>query len=314
MIKKALIYVVCFTIGLYALRYLHWKGLLTQKQGYYAKYRTAFLEKNDFDVLFLGSSRVAMHYNTALFDSLTGSNSFNLSLSGATPRVSLAVLKAYLQNSALPKCILLETDLHNVNVDGDIMEFNNYFPFFKNKTLLDEFDKIDPRMKYFYYNAFYSWPYTGYRNLNTSLHSWLGINGKIDDRFYKGYVRNDYENGSCLKLAKPYTAGFTAMNGKCFQEIITFCKQNNIQLILVSSPMFAGGKIDLLNKQQIVTIVDAYAEINELQHWNLSSTPYCNQRGLFIDHFHMNYKGARLFTSKLAYLYSNNCQKNALNP
>jgi len=314
LIKKIIIHTVCVTLGLYGLRYLHWKGLLQQEQGYYAKYRTAFLEKNEYDVVFLGSSRVAMHYNTAMFDSLTGSNSFNLSLSGATPRVSLAALKAYLEKSAVPKYIFLETDLHNVHANGDIMESNNYFPFFQNQTLLNEFNQIDPRMKHFYYNAFYSSPYTGYKNISTSLHSWFGVKGKIDDRFYKGYVKNDYENGSCLQLVKPYKGGFSAMNGKYFEEIIRFCKQKNIQLVLVSSPMFAGGKIDLLNKGQIVTTLDAYAQLYGLQHWNLSSTPYCNQRNLFIDHFHMNYKGARLFTAKLADLYSNNCQKNALNP
>ncbi len=313
MIKKALIYFSIVTLALYGLRYCHWQNLLSQKNGYYAKYRTAFLEKNNFDVIFLGSSRAAMHYNTALFDSLTGSNSFNLSLSGATPRVSLAVLKAYLQNSSLPKYIFLETDLHNVNVNGDIMEFNNYFPLLKNETLREEFNKIDPRMKYFYYNAYYSWPYTGYKNISTGLRSALNIKFSSDEEIYKGHIMNN-ERMMCLQHSNQYNGGFTAMNGKYFGEVIAFCKQKNIKLILVTSPMFAGGKIDLTNKQQIVTVVDAYAWINGLQHWNLSSTPYCNQRELFVDHFHMNRNGARLFTSKLAYLYSNNCQKKALNP
>lgn len=314
MIKKIIIYTVCVTLGLYGLRYLHWKGLLQQKQGYYAKYRTAFLEKNNFDVVFLGSSRVAMHYNTQLFDSLTGRNSFNLSLNGATPPVSLAALKAYLEKSTAPKFIFLETDIHNIHNEGNIMEFNNYFPFLKNKTLLNEFNKVDDRMKHFYYNPYYSWPYTGYKNISTSLHSWLGIPGKIDDRFYKGYVKNDYENGSCLQITKKYKGGFSANNARYFKEIISYCKQQKIQLILISSPIFAGGKVDLLNKEDIVLEVDQIAQVNGIKHWNLSSQPYCNQRELFIDHFHMNHKGARLFTEKLAFLYSNNCQKNALNP
>lgn len=314
MIKKAFTYLVVVTLALYGLRALHWNGLLMQKHGYYAKYRTAFLEKNDFDVLFLGSSRVAMHYNTALFDSLTGSNSFNLSLSGATPRVSLAALKAYLQNSSLPKYILLETDLHNVNFDSGIMEFNNYFPFLNNETLLEEFNKIDPRMKHFYYNAYYSWPYTGYRNIITGIRGRFNIPYWYDEKEYKGFFMNDRQCSFKFISTKPYKGGFTAINGKYFEEIITFCKQKSIKLILVTSPMFAGGKVDLLNKEQIVNEVCAYAKINNLEHWDLSSTPYCNQRELFIDHFHMNYKGAQLFTSKLAYLYSNNCQKKALNP
>ena len=314
MIKKAFTYLVVVTLALYGLRILHWNGLLMQKHGYYAKYRTAFLEKNDFDVLFLGSSRVAMHYNTALFDSLTGSNSFNLSLSGATPRVSLAALKAYLQNSSLPKYILLETDFHNVNFDSGIMEFNNYFPFLNNETLLEEFNKIDPRMKHFYYNAYYSWPYTGYKNISTGIRNRFNLKHKWEAKENKGFYMNDKQSALNFIPTKPYKGGFSTINATFFEEIIAFCKKNNIKLILVTSPMFAGGQVDLLNKEQIVNEVHTYAKINNLEHWNLSSTPYCNQRELFIDHFHMNYKGAQLFTSKLAYLYSNNCQKKALNP
>jgi lysophospholipase L1-like esterase len=117
-----------------------------------------------------------------------------------------------------------------------------------------------------------------------------------------------------LQITKKYKGGFSANNARYFKEIISYCKQQKIQLILISSPIFAGGKVDLLNKEDIVLEVDQIAQVNGIKHWNLSSQPYCNQRELFIDHFHMNHKGARLFTEKLAFLYSNNCQKNALNP
>lgn len=314
MIKKAIIYSVFVIGGLYGLRYLHWKGLLKQEQGYYAKYRTAFLEKNDHDVLFLGSSRAATHYNCAVFDSITGCNSFNLSLSGATSGVSLAILKAYLKNSKLPKFVLYETDLHNIHLDSDVMEFNNFFPFLQNDVLREEFNKIDPRMKHFYYNALYSWPYTGYKNIGTSVRSWMHVVGRMDSSYYKGYIFNDYEKPSTLKIPKKHNGGFSPRNAKSVNELIAFCKEKNIRLIFVTSPMFAGGKVDLLNKDQIVDEVNQIVRKNGLNHWDLSSTPYCNQRDLFLDHFHLNYQGARLFTCKLAYLFSNNCQKNPLKP
>lgn len=309
-----IIYSVCVIAGMYGLRYLHWKGLLTQERGYYAKYRTAFLEKNDYDVLFLGSSRAGTHYNTTVFDSITGCNSFNLSLSGASSGVSLAALKGYLKNSKAPQYIFYETDLHNIHIEGDIMEFNNYFPFLQNEVLLEEFNKIDPRMKHFYYDAFYSWAYTGYKNISTSMRSWLHVVDRKDSSYTKGYILNDREDPSCLMLPEKRTGGFNSENRKNFEELIGFCKTKNIKLIMVTSPMFAGGKIDLLNKDQIVNQVNQIVEKKGLQHWNLSSTPYCAQRKLFIDHFHMNYQGARLFTFKLAELFSNNCQKNPLKP
>jgi hypothetical protein len=79
LIKKIIIYFLLITCSLYSLRYLHYYGLLKQKQGYYGKFNLAFFNKNKFNVLFLGSSRSEMHYDTKIFDSITGRNSFNLS-------------------------------------------------------------------------------------------------------------------------------------------------------------------------------------------------------------------------------------------
>ena len=308
MIKRAIIYFIIITAVLYGLRSYHWNNLLSQQNGYYAKYRTAFLERNDFDVLFLGSSRCAMHYNTMLFDSITGCNTFNLSLSGATPRVSLAALKAYLVNSKAPKYILFETDLHNIHMDGDIMEFNNYFPFLQNNILREEFNKIDKRITHFYYNAYYSWPYTGYKNISTGLRARFNITSTNDEHITKGFITESKRSSLTFKKCTPQKGGFSVMNRQYTEELIQFCNSKNIKLILVTSPMFAGGKLDLANKQEVVTQVDQLAVLFGLEHWNLSTTPYCNQRDLFIDHFHMNVRGARLFTCKLASLFSNKCQ------
>jgi hypothetical protein len=90
LIRKAITYFVLTTLLLYGFRQLHYYGLLKQEKGYYAKYKTAFFEKNTFDVIFLGSSRAEMHYDTRIFDSITQKNSFNLSLAGATPRIAFA--------------------------------------------------------------------------------------------------------------------------------------------------------------------------------------------------------------------------------
>jgi hypothetical protein len=315
LIKKGLIYVCVVTVALYGLRYLHWKGLLMQKQGYYATYRIAFLEKNNFEVLFLGSSRAANHYNVPLFDSLTGKNSFNLSVSGANTQVSFAILKAYLVNSSAPKQIFFETDLHNIDMNThDIMEFNNFFPFFQNKTLLREFNNIDPRMKHFYYNAYYSWPYTGYRNISTSLRCWFGHVTQMDKHMNKGYFYDDIHSNLNYSPTKPYKVSIETINGNYLDSIILLCKSKKINLTLVTSPMFAGGKIDLLNKDQIVEEINQIVKKNCISYWEMSSRPYCNRRDLFVNHFHLNYLGARLFTLEFAEKYSNICQKNALKP
>ena len=313
MIKKIIIYFLIVTALLYGLRYLHYKGLLMQQNGYYGKYKTCFFKKNDFNVLFLGSSRVEMHYNTWLFDSLTKQNSFNLGLGGATPQVAFAVLKAYLQNSKAPKYLLFEIDYHFLKYkSSQIKEFNNYFPFLSNKTLLNEFSKIDGRMSNFYYNPYYSWPYTGFKNISTSLHGWLNIQNKTDSLYYKGYLKEVLRPSLNYVPITKYYSFFNVTDRSYLDSIITLCKKNNTEITLITSPIFAGAKVDLLNKEQIINQLNNIAKINKISYYNLSSLSFCNERERFIDHYHLNYSGATKFTLFLSNVFNNKLVTNTL--
>lgn len=295
------------------LRELHYKGLLMHQKGYYAKYKEAFFGNNYYDVVFLGSSRVAMHFNTQVFDSITGCNSFNLSLSGANAPLAYAALKTYLEKHKAPEYLFYETDIHFVKFNThDIKEFNNYFPFLKNKTLLEEFNRIDGRMYHFYYNPFYSWPYTGLQNISSSLHGWFGKEERYDNLFYKGYIKDNFHPQLVeTDTIKPYFNYFEPGNRAYLDSIINLCKQKSIQIYLVTSPMFKGGNKDVSNMEGIFRQVNNIALYHNIEHWNYSTTPYCSNEKLFVDHFHMNYLGANLFSIEFAQKFSNKFQKKA---
>lgn len=284
-----------------------------QKNGYYAKYKTCFFEKNDFNVIFLGSSRVEMHYNTRLFDSLTKQNSFNLSLAGATPQVAFAALKAYLQNSKSPNYLIYEIDYHFLKYKShEVKEFNNYFPFLSNQTLLKEFTKIDSRMPYFNYNPYYSWPYTGFKNISTSLHGWLNIPNNTDNLYYKGYLKEVLRPSLTFESVKKYNTFFNITDRRYLDSIITICKQRSIDITLMSSPIFAGGSVDLLNKKQIISQLKNIATINQINYYDHSSLPFCTNRKLFVDHYHLNYSGASKYTEFLSKFFNNKLANKSL--
>jgi len=313
LIKKIITYFLIVTALLYGLRYLHYTGLLKQQNGYYAKYKTCFVEKNNYNVLFLGSSRVEMHYNTRLFDSLTNQNSFNLSLAGATPQVAFAVLKAYLQNSKPPNYLLYEIDYHFLKFRStEVKDFNNFFPFLKNKTLLNEFTKIDARIPNFYYNPYYSWPYTGFKNMSTSLHGWLNIPNQTDSLYYKGYLKEVLRPNLNYVPVKKHTTFFNITDRNYLDSIIKVCKQNNIKITLISSPIFAGGAVDLLNKKQIIMQLNNIAKINKIDYFDFSSMPFCDERKLFIDNYHLNHLGATKYTSFFSLFFNNKIATNSL--
>ncbi len=312
MIKKGIIFFIFITALLYGFRWFHYHNLLSDERGYYHKYKTAFFEKNEFNVLFLGSSRVQMHYNTALFDSLTGANSFNLSMSGATPKVSFAALQIYLSKSKAPDYIISDIDYHHIGHESfSIAEFNNYFPFLKDQLLRKKFTAIDKRMPYFYYLAYYSLPYTGYRNISTGLNLFSGRMNKTDTLFYKVYFKECFRPH--LQLEKPLKEKVipNATEMAYLDSIINLCHSKNIKIHFVSSPIFAGGRLDVINKKELINRIGKSLNKHGVTYTDLSSLDFCSKRNLFVDHFHMNYIGARLFTLKLADYFSNKLQKKA---
>ncbi len=284
-----------------------------QTQGYYAKYKTAFFEKNNYNVLFLGSSRVEMHYNTKIFDSLTHLNSFNLSLQGATPQVAFAALKVYLLKSKAPIHLIYDIDYHFLkNKSSEVKEFNNYFPFLSNSELRFQFNKIDSRTNHFYLNPYFSFPFTGFKNISTSLHGWLHIQNKTDSLYYKGYLKEVLRPNLKFIPVKPYYSYFNIKDRDYLDSIIQLCEHNKTHLTLVSSPIFGGGMIDLQNKSLIISQINNIANINQIKYYDLSSLPFCNQRNLFIDHYHMNYFGATKYTEYFSVIFNNKIAGNSL--
>lgn len=299
---------------LYAFRCFHYRGLLKQNKGYYGKYKSCLMENNDYEVIFLGSSRVEMHYNTHLFDSLTQLHSFNLSMAGATPQMSYALLKIYLQQSKTPDLLFYDVDLNNLKTNKtSISDFNNFFPFLSNPVVRNEFNRVDPRMNHFYYNPYYSLPFSGIENLSTSAHGWLNIPNKTDAIYYKGYLRDTIHN--ILTYQKVFNEfAYLSQNRRDYLDsIIQICKLSKIKLILISSPMFAGGQLDISNKKQISRQMEYFAKSRQVPYWDLSSLPFCNRRELFADHHHMNAKGAKVFCSYLVDFFNNKTNKVSLN-
>ncbi len=302
MIRKVLIYFFIITASLYGLREIHYSLLLSQKEGYYAHYRQAFLTKNSYDVLFLGSSRCQMHYNTLLFDSITGFNSFNLGIPGATPKISYLALLTYLEKSNNPDYLFMELDFHFLKHQAvELKDFQNFFPFLIDESFRKNFGKADARLLQAYYNPYYSWPYTGFKNLSSSLHIALDIPGKTDTLFYKGYFKeilkptlNNYEPQREYQFFHPQERNY-------LDSIIAICKQKNIDLFLVSSPAYEGAKDDVINKTSIIKQLGNIAKANQLPYGDFSYIDSCSNRlNYFTDNFHMNYAGARIFTQKLS--------------
>ena len=314
MIKKIIIYTIAFFCLLFVYRAFLYTGIRKNKAGIFNKYNELFLkEGNTYDVLFLGSSRAEMHFNPKVFDSISGLNSYNMGISGASPKISLALLKTYCQQHQKPKFIIFNIDYFWLQNDTDrLNDFPRYFPYLGNTTLRNELSKLDNRFNSFYYNPLHSLPYTQIDYLSASLHGWLNISGKYDSLMYKGYQTSELKNIDSENISTPTKGFISPKNRTDIDSLIYFAKTNNIKLVLITSPVLGSGNKQVTNKTILSKQLKTIALVNHLPYYDYTDSLTYNDKYLFSDDLHLNRKGAYKFTAGFSTIFHNNLVHNTL--
>lgn len=311
--KRLIIYIVLFVVLLFAIRELIYIGIRKNQAGLYDKYHTLFLKQNEYNVLFMGSSRAEMHFNTKLFDSITGMNSFNIGVTGATPRIAYHVLKSYCEKSKAPQFLIFDVDYHFLKFGVDtIRHFPRYFAFLENKTLLHGFNSIDSRFKSFKYNPMYSLPYSNIRLLAASLHGWLSIPAVDDNSYFKGFTNVINRDTITSDSLNPYYAWIHPTERVYIDSIMDFAKSNKVKLVFTSSPMYKNVKYAMLNRQQVINNLAYLTQLKRVPFFDFSYRPYSERMGYFVDYYHMNGAGAKVFTEEFALFFQQYFHKNTV--
>lgn len=289
-------------------------GVRKNTTGVFEKYTTIFLKQNDHNALFLGSSRTEMHFDPRIFDSITGLNSYNLGITAATTRIAYGILRSYCFKSTKPTYLIYDIDYHFLKYGTDtIRHFTRFFPYLQNEVLYEEFNKIDPRFRSFKHNPLHSLPYSNIGLLGASLHGWLNTKEKFDADYYKGYPNKVPYTELQLKKTDRFYSWFHPTQRAYLDSIIAFSKTNKIKLILVTSPMFAGGNTELINRSSIVKQIQNIALMNDLTYLDLSHCSFSDRHDCFTDYYHLTHKGSVLFSNEFSLYFKQYLFKNSVN-
>jgi hypothetical protein len=299
LIKKIITYVTACICILFVYRSFLYFGIRKNKQGIFSKYNDVFLkEGNTYDVLFLGSSRAEMHFEPQIFDSITKLNSYNLGISGASVKVNFIVLKTYCHQHQKPKHIILNLDYFSLKSDSDTLnDFPRYFPYLNNDYLRAGLNTVDDRFTSFYYNPFHSLPYTQIDFLSASLHGWLNISGKYDTLMYKGFQTIPSNEEGQISKVKPIYSFISKKNRNYIDSIISFSKKNQINLTLLTTPIYGRGYNHVLNKSVLVNQLNHIACINHIPYFDYTDSLIFDDPKLYFDEEHLNLKGAKKFSN-----------------
>lgn len=233
-----------------------------------------------YDVIFLGSSRANNHFDPKIFQE-KGLKAFNYGVSGACLEESCLLLKLMIKKKYSIKNIVLEVDLNinsNSYSDGTRARF---MPYLHNSNIINEYYSTIDNYKSLYYIPFYR--YTKYdAKIGFREMFFSAIDKKSTDiedfGFYK--LTNQGRNmSSDLNKYKP-------KRNISYEEIKLICKENNIKLIAITTPICKNT----LNLDYFKQVTKLYPEIYNYEN-SIKKDKYFSSCG------HMNVAGAQLFTS-----------------
>jgi hypothetical protein len=248
-------------------------------------------EDEIFDVVFLGSSRVANHIDIKLFDSLSHKKNINLGVEGAGLNDNLLQLKLLLDKNYVSH-VFLQIDFNFERTSPSNISISEAMPFLRNKILKNHLKNNFINFKKLEYLPFYRYaindPKIGLRefffslfNKKPKINPSIGFSPKL---------------GNILPLKGQNLSETIKQNNSVINEIIEICKKNKTTLTLYTSPFCSKTKnINYINKLKIKipSLIDL-------------SKGYSDE--LFFNCGHLNNEGAKIFTTDLY-----NATKNKLN-
>lgn len=240
-------------------------------------------KNNKYDVIIMGTSRANNHFVTKVFED-KGLKAFNYGMSGAHLFETALLLKLMVANKYEIKNLILEADLSICNEKRDEGTTARFMPYIHHNEIIKKHYKNEPDFFQVYYLPFYRYikfdNKIGFRELydvvskkpTNALHN-KGYYPLISKK--KGNMKNDI---SSLK----------AIRNKYYEEIKQICKENNIKLTVVMTPMCENTKgLNYFDKVQ-----QLYPEIHNFENVIANDDNFSSCG-------HLNHKGAMKFSKVL---------------
>lgn len=295
-----------FKINFSTKEYPHWKA---------ASLIASHPSKNSVDVLIVGDSRVFYGIDPNLFEPLKVER---ISMEAARPFEILCLLKQYLDRKAVPPRLLLisfapanlatHDDFWKFTTKFDIVSLSEMISFISRANMLEDLESIE-RSSYWRANwdvlirfvggiKYYLADYQNSNLLGYRTRNLMAIDSLRNERFLERpniFSPMDYEIPTYDSLRMSKTLEFY------LREIIELAESQNIQVLFKAIPTS-----EQLAKSRAPRFEDSYLQLirslkNDYPKTYISDElPFYQDSNLFMDPGHLNNRGAKLYSERLA--------------
>lgn len=281
LLRLVILIAILIPIDLYVGSVLHNCFLKSENKITYA------LNGSGDDVLIFGSSRAECHYDPSVISDSLNLSCFNAGNNGRQLYYNYVQFKLVTDIHS-PKIIIFDI-FQSYMTDGIHGGINGLFPlYYKNDIAKETLDKMDATVKYKLLSRTYQ--YTQYTS--------AFMNDNIADNNKKGYnsLHRIMDEGSVRKpfawLSTMDTTMLSVDKLLLIDDIINTCKEKNIELFFVASPMYSTIiDDDLIYYMEDYLPSKGAIFLNYLSYDKLMDPKY------FQDPSHLNNDGVQIFTS-----------------
>ena len=113
------------------------------------------------------------------------------------------------------------------------------------------------------------------------------------------YERGDW-NGTELSKMDTICATMTDEGKQCFEQWMKECADENIQVLLVNSPMYIGATNKTVGLSAVNAYFDSIAQANHTKYRDYTNDEICTDSNNFVVSVHMNPEATHRFSIDVA--------------
>jgi hypothetical protein len=301
------IIIFTFFVALF-IQFLADLGLKKMDDSIYSDWNKILGGNINSDLVILGSSRGYVSYDPIIIENTTGLTSYNLSINAGSYNLQNLKFESYLNKNRDPKVIIQNIDLTHFSKSNNLPEEFQFLPYLDNKNLTQKLSEINSDYSWNHYIPLYK--YNNYKSfLVKGLVSLVGKDYSILPT-NKGFApknplfKKDEHNLRRLRAMSLDTSNIPSYKEKLAisREFLHRYNTDSVKIFLVWAPEYKE-RLDIIApivtpvKEDIIQIVSAMPGVYFL---DFSEDPINLDQKYFYDTFHLNERGALLFTSKLS--------------
>lgn len=284
----------------YGLDWLITKNLRHSDARMFHTYNAILNDSLQCDALIMGSSRGQVQYSPRIIDSLTGLNSYNISVDGRCIDAEVTMYNFYRRHHPKPRLIIQNIDWNTLQMSNGY-EREQYLPYLHMDKML--YREIKEREDFTW--ADHHLPLLRYAEYHNTIKEGLRVPAKMarPKNIDHGYIAVD-DTWDSRSFDQIDTIRFSRNPEAVdlFNHYLHSCKQEGIEVVMVYAPFYIGATQKMGSDADSMfafyqRIADRYGY--PVLNYTYDSISYDTLN--FYNASHLNRQGAELFSKKLAH-------------